>query len=138
MIIEEFKKIKSTRKELREFGLVVGGVLLVLGGVLLWKDRPAAPYMLGAGGALMFLGLIWPTILRPLQRAWMALAVVMGWVMTRVILGVLFYLVFTPMGILARISGKRFIEKGFDARRASYWDKRSGDVSDPKRYERQF
>jgi hypothetical protein len=137
MIIEEIRNIKSDRKDLRNFGLAVGSVLFIIGGVLLWRHRPAWPYFLGAGGALILLGLAVPRVLKPLQKAWMALAVVMGWVMTRVILGVLFYLVFTPIGLTARIFGKRFLDLGRKGKKDSYWNYRKGRP-DRDSYEKQF
>ena len=136
MILDEIKNIKSTRRDLRNFGLVVGGVLLAIGTLLLWRGRPSAAYLGGIGAALVILGLIAPSLLKPLQIPWMALSVVMGWVMTRLILGGLYYLGFTPISLIARISGKRFLDHGGDG--GSYWNRRDGGEVKPRDIEKQF
>lgn len=139
MIRDEIKNIKSTKKDLRSFGLVVGGVLAAIGGLLLWFDKPANVYFLSIGAILMLSGLIVPVILKPLQKAWMVMAVLLGWVMTRVILTILYYVVFTAIGILGRIFGKQFLEVKWDAGQESYWNYRSREpVTDKTVYEKQF
>ncbi len=120
-ILTEIKNIKSTRKDLRNFGMLVGGVLLVLGAILFWYGKGSAPYILGAGGVLFACGVIFPTILTPLQKVWMALAVVMGFIMTRVILTILFFIVITPLGVGFRLAGKRPLDIKIDRSAKSYW-----------------
>jgi NADH:ubiquinone oxidoreductase subunit 5 (subunit L)/multisubunit Na+/H+ antiporter MnhA subunit len=136
MLLEELKNIKSEKRDLRNFGLLVGGILAVIGGVLIWRGKPSYPYFLITGLLLVGSGLLVPSVLRPLQRAWMALAVVLGWVMTRVILSVLFYLVITPLSLLLRVFGMRFLDKGKS--KGSYWQYRKDKDKDVSRYERQF
>jgi hypothetical protein len=137
-IISEIKEIKSTKKDLRNFGLVVGGVLVAIGAFLYWKDRPAHPYFLIIGGALVLTGLLLPALLKPFQKVWMGFAVVMGFFMTRVILTILFFLVLTPLAIIAKLVGKRFLELKPDKTKMSYWNIRETKPLDKKEYERQF
>lgn len=137
-IIAEIRAIKSTKKELRNFGLVVGGVLVAIGAFLYWKERPANPYFLIIGGVLAFAGLILPSILKPFQKVWMGFAVVMGFFMTRVILTVLYFAVLTPLAIAAKISGKKFMELKIPKDKDSYWNLRDVKEIDKKDYERQF
>ena len=137
-IIGEIKEIKSTKKELRNFGLVVGGVLIAIGAFLFWKERPAHPYFLIVGAVLVVTGSILPAVLKPFQKVWMGFAVVMGFFMTRVILTILFFLVLTPLGIVARLTGKRFLELKPDKTKKSYWNIRETRPLDKKEYERQF
>jgi uncharacterized membrane protein len=137
-IIGEIKDIKSTKKDLRNFGLVVGGVLIAIGAFLFWRERPAHPYFLIIGGVLAGTGLILPGILKPFQKVWMGFAVVMGFFMTRVILTVLFFLILTPLGIVARLTGKQFLELKPDKTKESYWNIREIKPLDKKDYERQF
>lgn len=138
MLIEEIRNIKSTKRDLRNFGLSVGAVILIIGSLLFWKERPSHPYFLGIGAFLMVSGIIFPTLLKPLQKVWMTLAVVLGWIMTRVILSILFYLVFTPIGIAARIAGARFMNLKFDRHAESYWHQRDKKEPNPGSYEKQF
>jgi hypothetical protein len=68
----------------------------------------------------------------------MTLAVIMGWFMTRVILTILFFLVVTPIGIVARIAGKRFLGAPPAPGTESHWHRRGEEAVDPSHYERQF
>lgn len=138
MLIEEIKNIKSGKSDLRKFGITVGIVVGLIGGLLLWKDRESYPYFLTISVFLIVSGILFPKVLLPLQRVWMTIAVIMGWFMTRVILSILFYLVFTPIGLIARLMGKEFLELKIDKRRESYWIYRKEKPYDRRDYERQF
>ncbi len=138
MLLEDIKNIKSTRKDLRNFGLVVGVALCLLGGVFWLFGKPAALYLLIPGGILIVCGLMVPGILLPMQKVWMTFAVVMGWVMSRVILSILFFLVFTPMGLIARLFGKRFLSFTWKSGDTTYWHYRERIPYDKKRSEMQF
>jgi hypothetical protein len=138
MLIEEIRNIKSTKKDLRNFGFAVGAVLLIIGGLLFWKERPSYPYFLGIGAFLIVSGLIFPALLKPLQKAWMTLAVILGWIMTRVILSILYYLVVTPIGVIAKLTGTRFLELKYNKEAKSYWNIREEKDVEPKSYEKQF
>ena len=138
MLKEEFQYISSTNRDVRNFGLLVGGVLAAIGGWMLYKDSSLSSYFLGAGGLLVVLGLVAPAVLRPLQRVWMKMAVVMGFIMTRVILGFLFFLVFVPIGLLGRMFGKQFLEVKIDRSAQTHWNYRPKEPLDKSRIEAQF
>lgn len=138
MVIAEIKKIESGPKKLREFGLVVGGVFSGLGLFLWWRGRGAYPYFLFPGLVLMITGAIFPGILRPLQKAWMTLAILMGWVMTRVIMTVLFFLVITPIGLILRLTGKDLLDQKLEPLGKSYWKLRPQIPRGPADYEKQY
>jgi Saxitoxin biosynthesis operon protein SxtJ len=138
MIKDEINSIKQSPKDLRKFGLTVGIVLLLIAFFLIWKHKPSQFYFLSIGAILILSGLLFPLILFPLNKVWMTLAILLGWLMTRVILSVLFYLVITPISLIARISGKHFLDLKIDKTRASYWEKRKNVPSTPTDYERQF
>ena len=121
MIKEELRAIKSGKHQLRMFGLTVGGAFGLLGALSLWRGSAPYPYLFVVSGALMGLGLVCPMVLRPVHRIWMAFALVLGWVMTRVILSVLFYVGLTPISIVAKLVGKRFLEIEMDKSKETYW-----------------
>jgi hypothetical protein len=84
----------DTSREMRKFGLVVGGVFAGIGAYVLWRAGAAtlgARICGGLGGALVLAGLLCPRALLPVHRFWMALAHVLGWVNTRLILSAVFY-----------------------------------------------
>jgi len=134
----EFKAIKSGKKELREFGLTIGAILVILGVVALLRSKAAYPYLLAMGFLLAALGLTIPQVLKPLQKAWMAFSIVLGFVMSRVILAIVFYAVMTPMGLLTRILGKDILDQRMDRKEVSYWKKRAGPRKEKASYENQY
>lgn len=136
-LADEIRNIKSSKKELRAFGLLVGGVLIAVGVVLYLFGRGNFVYFAGVGIALAASGALVPSVLLPLQKVWMSFAVVMGWCSTRVIIILLFVLVLTPIGLLSRVFGKVFLDTGFDRSRKSYWLRRETAVKKSD-YERQF
>lgn len=138
MIVEEIRNIKSGRKELRKFGITFGIVLGLLGGLFFWRGKEHYSYFFILSVAFGLLGLIVPVVLKPVYKGWMTLAVLLGWLMTRVILIVLFYVVVTPIGILARSFGKDFLQLKFDRNTDSYWIPKGTLGSERGRYENQF
>jgi hypothetical protein len=68
----------------------------------------------------------------------MMLALLMGFVISRVILTMLYYLVLTPIGLVAKIVGKKFIPLGFDKSATTYWEKRENTAKQQIDYDRQF
>ena len=137
-IINDIKKIKSGKKELKEFGLTVGAALFILGAIMAWRSKPLAPYFLGTGIVLALLGFTFYKILMPLQKAWMAFAVVMGFVMSRIILAIVFYAVVTPIGLIFRILRKDILDQRIDRERESYWIELPEEVKAIDTYEKQF
>ena len=93
------------RKELRTFGLMTGGIVAVLFGLLLpWLFSHAFPlWPWIVAGVLGSLGLLAPAALGPVYRLWMKFGHVMGAINTRIILGLLFYVIFTPVGLAMRL-----------------------------------
>ena len=124
MINEEIRNIKSGRKELRKFGLTMGIVLGLLGGFTWWRGKGYFYYFFIISTLFFFFAFAFPSALKLVNKAWMTLAILMSWVMTRVILSLLFYLGITPMGFLARLFGKDFLGLKFNKNTAkSYWIK---------------
>jgi hypothetical protein len=139
MLLDEIKNIPSAKKDLRSFGIVMAVALGVLGAWALWRGKPATWWLLGLAAAFLLFGLVLPVAFKPLQKVWMTLAVLMGWVMTRVILALLFYLVMTPIGLVGRLVGKQFVELRFDKSTASsYWIPKEKTHNAKSDYERQF
>jgi hypothetical protein len=138
MIRDEIKQLKTGTRELRKFGLLVGGVFALLGVILLLRHRATAPYFLIAGALLILPGLIVPRGLKSIYIAWMSLAIVLGFVVSGVLLILFFFLVITPIGLVARCLGNDFLNLKLDRPAASYWIPRERKPKNPPEYERQF
>jgi len=135
MAIELIKSIKSAKKELRKFGLSIGIALGLLGGLFFLRQKDYYFYFFVFSGVFLLLSLVMPTKLEPLQKIWMGLAVVIGWLISRIILVLLLYLVVTPIGILARMFGKDFLNNKIDLTAQSYWIDRVPKIEN---YENQY
>ncbi|MBW2569610.1 MAG: hypothetical protein JRE47_09625 [Deltaproteobacteria bacterium] len=138
MIVEEIKNIKSGKSDLRKFGITMGVVLILLGGLFLWRDKDYYIYPFIIAAAFIILGLAVPGILKPVHKVWMTISIILGWIMTRVILSLLFYLVVTPTRCLARLSGKQFLDLKIDKNVSSYWISKEKQKLNKADYEKQF
>jgi len=137
MIRQDIKELKTSKRDLRKFGLLVGGIFAGLG-ILFWaRGKAHYPYFLAPGIALVALGLAIPKVLKPVYIAWMSLAIVLGFVISNVILTLFFFLVITPIGLLARILGKDFLSLKLDRSASSYWIPRQRRTAKAE-LERQF
>ena len=133
---KEIKSIPSSEKDLRKFGVTLGVFFGILGAVLWWKGRPPGIYTLFAAVFFLFFGLALPGFLKPVQKVWMGLALCIGWVMTRLILTAVFYLVLTPIGFFLRLSGKDLMQARDGRDEGTYWKDHS--LRDNASYENQF
>ena len=134
----DLKKLKTGARDLRKFGLTVGGVFVLLGVLFLLRHRSNYPSFLGAGAVLTAFGVIWPRALKYVYIAWMALAFTLGFVMSNVILALFFFLFVTPIGLLARLFQKDFLARKLDKQAPSYWIQCARETSTAENYERQF
>jgi hypothetical protein len=139
MLLQEIRQLKTDPRTLRHFGVGVGAVLMLIGlGCWLAARKPSWPYVAAPGLALTVLGVVRPTCLRAVYRGWMTLGLVLGAIVSTVLLTVVFYLVATPLGLLARCLGRDFLSRKRDAQAATYWRPRPKPAPPPERYEQQF
>lgn len=127
---------RLTAAEGRRFGLTVGGVFLAIGALLHWRGRATASIIcLVAGGALALAGLAIPRALGPVYRAWMGLAHLLSKVTSPLLMGAVYYLVITPMGLVMRALGRNPLVH--HTRQGSYWvaHKPSGHPAETMRHQ---
>lgn len=118
----ETKSRELETKELRSFGLTLAAAMVILfGGVLPWLFSYAFPYWpwLLAGGLTLW-ALFSARTLAPLYKVWMKVGDKIGWVNTRIILGLVFYTTVMPMGFVMRLLGKDPMRREFNKQLASY------------------
>tara|TARA_B100000073_G_scaffold139853_1_gene115076 strand:- start:3184 stop:3597 length:414 start_codon:yes stop_codon:yes gene_type:complete len=137
-MIEEIRNIKSGKKELRNFGSTIGIVLLLIAGVLFYKNNNLFISFAYIAGVFIVLGFLFPQLLKPIYFIWMIFAVVVGWIMTRLILSVLFFVIISIIRLIAGIFGKSFLELNISKDSKSYWNHRFSDVEMNQDYEKQF
>ncbi len=137
MIRKELKSLKIDKKTLRNFGLLFFVVFSAMAGLSYWKGSSNWPWFIGGGGLFLILGLFFPFFLKPFYKVWMTFAFLLGWVMTRIIVTLTFFLIFTPVGIALRILGKDLLNEKIDRNAGTYWIKRE-PISDNSRYLKQY
>ncbi|MFP4549013.1 MAG: SxtJ family membrane protein [Fidelibacterota bacterium] len=139
-MIEEIKQIVINRdkKEFRKFGITIGVFLMIVGAFLFFRTFEHAMTVGLIGVAFLLLGVLLPKILRPFYIAWMSLASMLGFVMTRVILSLVFYLIFTPVGLMLRLLRKDLLNRKIEPDQPSYWELRPEKEYDPKSSEKQY
>lgn len=113
---------KLDAKGYRDFGLITSAILVVVFGLLIpWLFNLTYvywPWIIGA--ILTTLALLIPLALQPIYMVWMKFGNVMGWINTRIILGILFYAMFLPIGLIMRILGKDPMARKWDKTVTSY------------------
>ena len=137
-MLEEIKNIKSEKSDLRKFGITFGIILLIVSGFLFWKEKESFQIFLAIGITLFFTAIAIPIVLKPVYLIWMIFAIILGWFMTRLILSLLFYIIFTSIGLTLRFFGKKFLELRWDKSKDSYWNFRTNENQQKENYEKQF
>ena len=136
-MIEEIKNIRLANKDLKNFGLIIGIILSLFGLFLIYKRISYFIYFVIVGLIFASLSFIAPKILKPIYKVWMTFAVIIGWIMTRLILSVLFYTIITGIAIFTRIIGKDFLNLKIN-NKESYWNSRDKEYELNQDYEKQF
>ena len=136
-MLEEIKNIKSEKNDIRKFGLIIGAVLIAIVMLLIWKEKQSYDILMIFGVVLCVTSLILPVILKPFYFVWMTFAVILGWIMTRVILSLVFYGIITPIRLFSRLVGKEFLNLKLNKKENTYWKYRNNDrlITD---YEKQY
>jgi hypothetical protein len=131
--------LNPTKKELRVFGLCALAFLALVGWMVARRTGsiPAAATVAGAGLVCGALAFTVPQALRPLWAVLMVVNYPIGWVVTHVVMALIFYLVVTPVGVIMRLTGRDPMERGFDRTAKTYWKPRHTE-HDPARYFRQY
>lgn len=131
----EFNKLD--KKTLRNFGLITGTIISILFGLLLpWvfsHDLPLWPWIIA--GISWVWAIISPLTLIPVYRIWMKLGYGLGWINSRIILGIMFYVIFLPAGIIMKLFGKdpmaRTLNKDQNSYRVSHTLRHKNHVERP-------
>ena len=122
---------KTTARDLRKFGLAVGGIFCGLAAWLLIRSGGASwPGFVFAmiGAPLVLFGAALPRALGPVHQVWMAFAHILGWINTRIILGVVFYTVFLFGRVFLLLRRNDPMNRKPDSSRKTYWE----DLPEPE------
>ena len=123
----------------RKFALTVGGAFMLLAGLATWRGHAAVGAVAGTVGVLLAAtGVLAPSRLGPIYRAWMRLALAISKVTTPVIMGVMYLFVFTPFGVVMRTFGRNPLKRRLQGNSNSFWIERSTGDAGRGRMNNQF
>jgi hypothetical protein len=108
----------------RSFGWTFTAIFVAAGLYGVWNGGAALPWLLPLALATALITITRASWLTPLNRAWMRLGELMGRVVSPLVLGIIFYGVFTPVGVVMRLFGRDAMCRTFEARSPTYWVKR--------------
>ncbi|MEM9997812.1 MAG: SxtJ family membrane protein [Bacteroidota bacterium] len=142
-LLAEWRELDLSRATLRSFGRVVGAVVLGIAAFVAWRRgwtwTPAVVTLTSIGGALVVLGQLAPMLLRPVYQAWMLLALLLGAVVSRILLTLVFVLGILPIGWARRTFSESPILTQPDPDAASYWIKKPPPtLSERERLEKMY
>jgi hypothetical protein len=127
-----------TPRQLRRFGLTVGGAFGLLATISWWRGHVVPPVILGAlSVGLVVPGLLVPRVLGPVERGWMRFAEVLGRINARIILTLFWVVVMTPVGLVRRLFGDP-LDRSVRPDEPSVWVRRPIEPVDVDRYRQQF
>jgi len=122
----------------RSFGLLFTVVGALIGAWMLWRGNRFANVAFGVAALFLIAALAYPPVLRPFNSAWMHL----GWLLNRlvspIVMGVIYFGLFTPIATVMRLRGRDVLQRRFDPARDSYWIDRDPPGPDGSSFPRQF
>ena len=122
----------------RSFGLAFGGLFAVLAAYRLWRGHmTAAGAFAVASGVMLLVALTLPRLLDAPNRVWMRLARALGWVNSRILLSIFFFLIITPYGAIQRMVGRDRLGRRWRSA-PPQWTPAPTRLQDPKHYDRLF
>lgn len=127
------------RVDLRKFGLVMAAVLGLVSGYLWYKDAmDPAQVIFSVAVGFLIVGLVLPVVLTPIYFPWMWLARILAFVNTHLLLGFVFYTLFTFIGLGMRLLGRDPLDRKILPDSDSYWQRRESPLLSREHYLRQF
>ena len=122
----------------RSFGLTFTVAFAVLAAVSWWRHPAAMPWLAGFSALFLAVTVIRADWLLPLNRAWMRFGMLLNAVVSPIVLGILFFVVFTPVGLLMRVLHRDPMRRTWDAGARSYWIPRDPPGPSPESLRDQF
>jgi hypothetical protein len=132
------QRLNFSRENLRKFGVTMGIAFLLIFFIMVLRQKNNSTPILIISVLFFSFGFFAPQFLRPVYIAWMDFAFILGWLNTHIILLILFYLIFAPVGICLRLFRIDLLDRRFEKDKASYWKKKEKAEFRPESYEHQF
>lgn len=136
----EVKSLDLTVKNLRKFGLYVGGVFILIWLFIFYNNyNNLLAWITGIIGTVLFLfGIFLPKSLKVPYKVWMSVAFLLGNIVSRIILLIVFYLIISPLGLAAKIFNRKFLDINYIAKKKSYWVIKENKNFENNSYEKMY
>lgn len=132
------KKPNLDKHNLKKFGITMGIAFFVITLLILSRHKHSPLPPLTISVMFFILAFIMPSLLKPVYISWMKLAFILGWINTRLILLIIFYLIFTPFGLAMKLLRIDLLDRKIDKAKESYWKKKEQREFNLLNYEKQF
>ncbi len=132
------EKLNLDKKSLRKFSITMAIAFLIITFIIFIRHRysPIPTFIISA---IFFISAFTiPTLLRPIYFLWMKFAFILSWINTRVILFIIFYLIFMPIGLVMKLFRVDLLDRKIDKNKNSYWHKMPKRTFNQLSYEKQF
>ena len=116
----------------RNFGLVFFIVFLIVSIWPLINGEPVRIWSSIISLIFLILGLMNSKILTPLNKLWFKFGMILGAIVAPIVMGIVFFLIITPIGLFMKIIGKDLLKKKFDKKKTTYWIMRDKSISTMK------
>lgn len=132
------ERLSLDKKSLKKFSITMFVALIIIGTILFLRHKSRYVWFYSIGLLLFLLGKFAPDLLKPIYIIWMRLAFVLSWINTHLILLIIFYLIFTPIGLAMRLFRVDLLDRKINRFKESYWKEKQKKEFSPSDYERQF
>lgn len=132
------EKLNLDKKTLRKFGITMGAAFFIIAFIVFIRHKDNFFLLLSISAIFFILSFSAPLLLKPVYISWMRFAFILSWVNTRLILFIIFYLIFTPIGLALRLFKVDLLDRKIDKQKETYWKKMNSEEPNPLNYERQF
>jgi len=116
---------EATKSDLRKFGLIMGSMFAFIFGLLFpWigdktsETWPIWPFIVMA--VFWLTALLAPQVLKPINEAWIKIGNILGFINSRIILGIMFFLLILPIGLILKAFGKDSMNRKYNKETDSY------------------
>ena len=130
--------LNPSKQELKWFGLILLVFFALVGGIVLWTAMAprAASAIVTFGAVLCVTYYAVAPVRLPMYLGWMRLVFPIGWALSHLLFGAIYFLILTPIGLTLRLTGRDPLRRHRPSNSVSFWTKRP--AADPDRYFRQF
>ena len=129
--------IGESKREVRITWIGFTVIFTIIGSILLYRERSTFQYFYVAAGFFGFFAAVAPMALLPLYKVWIRFAAALGRFNTKLLLGLVYFLVLTPIGLALKLAGKDLLDEKLDKSAETYWKPKERH-DDPSRYEKQY